>query len=165
MRVRILTNSLVSTDVPLAHAAYARSRERLLAAGVELHEMRADGRQKPSRSADSGASLHAKAVVVDREHALIGSMNLDPRSRLHNTELAVLVNSSEFARGIGAFFDEAIQPARAYQLVLAASDPPHLVWITEEGGAAVRHEREPFASWWRRFLTNVLAVLVPEELL
>ena len=165
VRVRILTNSLVSTDVPLAHAAYARSRERLLAAGVELHEMRADGRQKPSRSADSGASLHAKAVVVDREHALIGSMNLDPRSRLHNTELAVLVNSSEFARGIGAFFDEAIQPARAYQLVLSASDPPHLVWITEEGGAAVRHEREPFASWWQRFLTNVLAAVVPEELL
>jgi putative cardiolipin synthase len=165
VRVRILTNSLASTDVPLAHAAYARSRERLLSAGVEIHEVRADGRQKASRSAGSGASLHAKAVVVDREHALVGSMNLDPRSRLHNTEMGVLVTSGEFVRGIGAFFDEAIQPARAYRLALSPDDRPHIVWITEDGGDAVRHEREPLASWWRRFLTNVLAVLVPEEML
>ena len=91
-------------------------------------------------------------------------MNLDPRSRLHNTEMGVLVNSSEFAREIGAFFDEAVQPVRAYQLVLLADDPSRIVWITEDGGASVRHEREPLASWWRRFLTNVLAVLVPEEM-
>jgi putative cardiolipin synthase len=165
VRVRILTNSLASTDAPVAHAAYARSRERLLAAGVELYEMRADGLQRISRTAESGASLHAKAVVVDREHALVGSMNLDPRSRLHNTEVAVLVDSSELARSIGAFFDEAIQPARAFQLVLSADDPAHIVWITEDGGAGVRHEREPLAGWWRRFLTNVLAVLIPEQLL
>jgi putative cardiolipin synthase len=165
VRVRILTNSLASTDVPFAHAAYARSRERLLSAGVELHETRADGRQAVSRSSGSGASLHAKAVVVDREHALVGSMNLDPRSRLHNTEMAVLVDSSELAASIGAFFDEAIRPAHAYRLVLSADDPPHIAWITEEGGAGVRHEREPPASWWRRFLADVLAVLVPEELL
>jgi putative cardiolipin synthase len=165
VRVRLLTNSLASTDAPEAHAAYARSRERLLGAGVELYEMRADGLQRLSRTAESGASLHAKAVVVDRQHALVGSMNLDPRSRLHNTEVAVLVDSSELARDIGAFFDEAIQPARAFQLVLSADDPAHIVWITEDGGVGVRHEREPLAGWWRRFLTNVLAVFIPEQLL
>jgi putative cardiolipin synthase len=165
VKVRILTNSLASTDAPVVHAAYARSRERLLAAGAELYEMRADALQRIARTGESGASLHAKAVVIDRTHALIGSMNLDPRSRLHNTEVAVLVESSELARSIGAFFDEAVQPARAFRLVLSADDPAHIVWITEDGGAEVRHEREPLAGWWRRFLTNVLAVLIPEQLL
>jgi putative cardiolipin synthase len=40
VRVRILTNSLASTDVPLVHTGYARYRPRLLACGVELHELR-----------------------------------------------------------------------------------------------------------------------------
>ena len=60
---------LASTDVPLAHAAYARSRERLLSAGVEIHEVRADGTLEDFTQRRIRASLHAKAVVVDREHA------------------------------------------------------------------------------------------------
>jgi putative cardiolipin synthase len=165
VQVRILTNSLASTDAPVVHAAYARSRERLLAAGVELYEMRADALHRTPRAGESGASLHTKAVVVDREYALVGSMNLDPRSRLHNTEVAVLVENSELAGSIGALFDEAIQPARAFQLMLSAGDPARIVWITTDGGAAMRHEREPLAGWWRRFLANVLAAFIPEELL
>ena len=165
VRVRILTNSLASTDAPAVHAAYARSRERLLASGVELYEMRADALSRAPRTGESGASLHAKAVVIDREHALVGSMNLDPRSRLLNTEVAVLVDSSELASSIGAFFDEATQSARAFQLVLSADDRPHIVWTTEGDGVEVRHEREPLASWWRRFLTSVLAIFIPEQLL
>src|SRR5262249_26201306 len=40
VRVRILTNSLASTDMPIAHAGYIRSRLPLLEAGVELSEVR-----------------------------------------------------------------------------------------------------------------------------
>ena len=165
VRVRILTNSLASTDAPVAHAAYARSRARLVAAGVELHEMRADARQRTPRPGQSSASLHAKAVVVDRQYALVGSMNLDPRSRRHNTEVAVLVENGELARDIGGFFDEAVHPARAFQVVLSANDPAGIVWITLDDGAVVRYEREPLAGWWRRILANVLAELIPEDLL
>ena len=39
VRVRILTNSLASTDVPVVHAGYARHRRALLRAGIELYEM------------------------------------------------------------------------------------------------------------------------------
>ncbi len=42
IRIRVLTNSLASTDAPAAHAGYARYRKQLLAQGVELHEMRTD---------------------------------------------------------------------------------------------------------------------------
>ncbi|MET0509569.1 MAG: phospholipase D family protein [Burkholderiaceae bacterium] len=44
VRVRILTNSLASTDVVAVHAGYARWREALLDAGVELFEYRREAR-------------------------------------------------------------------------------------------------------------------------
>ena len=42
VRVRILTNSLASTDVVPVHSGYVRYRQALLEAGVELHEYRVD---------------------------------------------------------------------------------------------------------------------------
>jgi putative cardiolipin synthase len=94
VRVRVLTNSLASTDVPAAYAGYERYRGRLLASGVELYEQKPDivareaGAKRPSLS---GSALHAKAIIVDRAAVIVGSMNLDPLSRLHNTEAAVPV--------------------------------------------------------------------------
>jgi putative cardiolipin synthase len=55
-----------------------------------------------------GGYLHTKAIVVDRRHVVVGSMNLDPRSRLHNTEVAVLLESAELGLRIGTLFDEAV---------------------------------------------------------
>src|SRR5204863_6067167 len=46
VRVRILTNSLASTDVAIAHAAYARYRSDLLAAGCEIYELRPDASRR-----------------------------------------------------------------------------------------------------------------------
>lgn len=170
VRVRILTNSLASTDTPLAHAGYARYRARLLAAGVELYEMRPDqprdavsGRHA---GASSSASLHAKAVVVDRRHALLGSMNLDPRSRLHNTEVALLLQSEQIGARLGTFFDEATQPAHVFRLAaVSRQDTLQIVWVTEEGSRQIRYYREPLAGPWRRLLSKVLGALAPEDLL
>jgi putative cardiolipin synthase len=170
VRVRVLTNSLASTDYfPLAHAGYARWRERLLGAGVELHEMRAEtpsdvrGRQ-PGRT--SSAYLHTKAVVIDRRDAIVGSMNLDPRSRLLNTEVALFVESPELGGRLGALFDDAVRPALAFRVQLAKADreQAELVWITEEDGKEVRYEREP-AGFWRRLLAKLLGAFAPESLL
>ena len=38
--VKILTNSLASNDVPIAHGGYARYRKDLLRMGVDLFELR-----------------------------------------------------------------------------------------------------------------------------
>jgi len=40
VRIRILTNSLASTDVPIVHAGYQHYRVPLLEEGVELYEVR-----------------------------------------------------------------------------------------------------------------------------
>jgi len=40
------------------------------------------------------ADLHAKIIVVDRQHALVGSANLSQRGLVHNHELGVVVTGS-----------------------------------------------------------------------
>jgi phosphatidylserine/phosphatidylglycerophosphate/cardiolipin synthase-like enzyme len=40
-------------------------------------------------------AIHAKSVVIDGDLGMIGSHNFDPRSRLHNTEAAVMFYGAE----------------------------------------------------------------------
>ena len=114
----------------------------------------------------SSAYLHTKAIVIDREHAIVGSMNLDPRSRLLNTEVALFVQSPELGSQLGALFEQAVGPALAFRVRLARTgqDQTEIVWITEENGKEVRYDREP-AGFWRRFLSQLLGIFAPEELL
>ena len=86
VRVRILTNSLTSKDVPAVTAKYKKYRKPLLDAGVELFELRAQPGIQPG-VVDTNpvvakfAWYHTKAVVVDREKVYIGPLNLDPRRK------------------------------------------------------------------------------------
>jgi putative cardiolipin synthase len=168
--VRLLTNSLASTDVPVVHAGYANIRSRLLAEGVEVHEMRptAMAGQPPAWriTGSSSASLHTKAIIVDRQRVLVGSMNLDPRSRQGNTEVAVQIESVALGEQIARLFDTAMIPARAFRVRLAAhpASAGALTWDAEDDGRAVQYDAEP-ASLWRRILARVLGWLVPEYLL
>ena len=82
-RVRILTNSLASTDVAIVHAGYAKRRKALLRMGVELYEFNSDWVRREGRGwwlgkGRSKASLHEKAFVLDRRIGFIGSMSLLP---------------------------------------------------------------------------------------
>ena len=169
VRVRILTNSLVSTDVPVVHAGYARYRPQMLACGVELFELRPNGlRAKPSRiGLSSGASLHTKAIAVDGGVVFIGSMNLDPRSKHLNSEVALRIDSGTLGRQLAALFDEATTPDQAFRVSLDepgnAKAPLH--WDGVENDQPVRYASEPLASLWRRWVTRLLGVLAPEELL
>lgn len=169
VRVSVLTNSLASTDVPVVHAGYARYRPRLLACGVELHEHRPGGTRSSSirPGLSSGASLHAKAVAVDRKVVLAGSMNLDPRSRLANTEVAVLIESAVLGGRLGTLFDEAASPEQAFRVELTepGNENAPLSWTGREEGRLVRYGSEPLASGWRRLVSSVLGALAPEALL
>jgi len=137
---------------------------------VEIYEMRPNEPPKARRSwksgASSGASLHAKLVMVDRRQVLIGSMNLDPRSRLHNTEVALLLESAQIGADLASVFEEAVRPERSFRLMLTGTAPEKrtILWITEEDSREIRYEREP-AGFWRRFFSRVLSSLTPEELL
>ncbi len=169
--VSILTNSLASTDVAIVHAGYARYRAPLLEAGVKLYELRAIPPAKKKRffhGKRTGISLHAKAFVIDRRMTFIGSMNIDPRSELLNTEIGVLVESPELSRELALFFNEAVDPDSSYQVHLAPPDKHgnrKLYWTGEPDGEPVIFKTDPKASIWRRVKTTFLRLFPIEGLL
>lgn len=166
VRVRILTNSLASSDVAAVHAGYSRYRGRLLEGGIELYEFKpiTQSRRKGRRVifGSARASLHAKTYVFDRDRAIIGSLNLDPRSIYLNTELALEIDSPIIAGELAVDFEELIQPEYSYRVELDSGAASGLKWTcTEEGRELVFHA-DPQASIWRR-LAVVLLRLLPIE--
>ncbi len=169
VRVRVLTNSLQSTDAPITFAAYDRYRVPMLEAGIELYEVRPQlgepnmprGGSLRSSSATPFA-LHAKVFVFDRRQVFIGSMNFDERSRRLNTELGVLVDSPELAKQIADRFEAAAQPANSYVLGLGPPGPsgkPTLTWTTVDGGARVTYDEEPPVDPWTSLRVEMLSLL------
>jgi putative cardiolipin synthase len=174
VRVRILTNSLASTDVVAVHAGYARYREALLAGGVELYEYRVDAKRPEPvghrlRLGSSGSALHAKVVIHDRKLVWVGSANFDPRSRRLNTEAGLLIESEALAEKLLSSMERDFTPQESWRLALekeADSSSRRMVWHGEENGKPVRHYREPGAGFWRSFSAGFYSLLPGlEELL
>jgi putative cardiolipin synthase len=164
VKVRVLTNSTATNDVLAAQAGYANTRTDLLEAGVELYELRPDSNMKREWSMVAGksrASLHAKALVIDRKTVFIGSFNLDPRSNAINTEIGVLIESPEVARQLTDFMDDGVTPGSAFQLTL---DPAgDLVWTTESNGAKLQLDTDPQTTFWHRLMLDMVGLLPIEE--
>ena len=167
VRVRVLTNSLLSTDVVPVHAGYRRYREPLLAAGVELYEVKPlPGAPNPRggalKSPSSGQfSLHAKAFVFDRKRLFIGSANFDQRSLHLNTEIGLMIESPELARQVVARFDTIAQPANSFVLALkkAPDGTRRISWQSVKDGKPVVYETEPGDDRWREFKVDLYAML------
>lgn len=170
VRVQVLTNSLSATDEDAVHAKYAAYRRRLLAGGVQLYELRAlpGGPKRASvHGASSGVSLHAKAVVVDDRHVFIGSLNLDQRSRLLNTEMGIVVDSAPLASAVRDYFTNAASPANAYELRLAADagGRRQMVWRWNDGVGVREETHDPGVGIARRLRVRLFALLPIEDLL
>ena len=176
VKVRVITNSLSSTDGIMAQSGYARHRIELLKGGVELYELKAKAKSKASRSlrrsAEAKSALHAKTYVFDRKEVYIGSFNFDPRSAKINTELGVVCDIPEMAQYIAStLFDEKIQQTTyKVELVIEIEDVDGIevpmekvVWIETENGKEIRHTTQPETSVWRRFNENVYSVLPIES--
>ncbi|MCE3284655.1 MAG: cardiolipin synthase [Steroidobacteraceae bacterium] len=163
LRVAVLTNSLAATDVAAVHTGYARVRRQLARGGVELYEMKRKagsphGRSQLSVTGSSGASLHSKAVLIDDRWVYVGSMNLDPRSAILNTEMGVLVDSPELAAQLREQWDLITSPELSYRVVIEPDG--ELVWYDRAGGRDRRSQHEPDASAMRRLGVTLLR-LVP----
>jgi putative cardiolipin synthase len=128
-------------------------RQKLLRGGVELYEMKrragsTTGRKHLSVTGSSGASLHTKAVLIDRRWVYVGSMNLDPRSAFLNTEMGILADSPELAEQLLQQFDFSTSPELSYRVRLEPDG--ELVWYDRGGGHDRRWQHEPDASFLRR---------------
>ncbi|HHH13891.1 MAG TPA: phospholipase D family protein [Thiolapillus brandeum] len=158
VKVRILTNSLASTDVSIVHAGYVRYRKALLRAGVELWELNRVTSKEERKEMSEGyvgrskSSLHAKSFVVDRRTLFIGSLNLDPRSVVQNTEIGVVIESPELAGEVANAFDRDV-PEEAFRLELVKepeTGQEKILWHGRVNGRRATLESEPHAGFWRK---------------
>ncbi len=158
VRLRMLTNSLESHDVPAVNSHYKRWRRPLVRGGAELYELRADAPIRhytdtpPVSSRFSG--LHTKAAVVDLRHVFVGSMNFDPRSSDWNLEMGVIVDSEPLARSLAAHMERDLQPERSWRVEEQPSG--QIVWRSSRGTLT----SQPARGFLQR-VEDVLFMLAP----
>ena len=167
VELKVLTNSLGATDVPVVHAGYSQYRERLLESGISLFELKRDATTRNLHSRlllpyRSHASLHAKYIVIDRRQVLIGSANIDPRSSNLNTEIAIAIDSEELARQVRVLFERTTEPDNCYRLSLEDSE---LSWHTVKQGEDMLYRHEPDTSLLKRIYVYLVGLLPIESLL
>jgi cardiolipin synthase C len=138
--VKIITNSLYSTDSVLAQAAYQSSKERIIEMGVELYEY------------NGPDTAHAKAAIVDGTAVFVGTYNLDPRSAFINREVGVIVNSSP-----NNFIAEEL-----YDILESHRKDSLLVGLNGQvQNLGQQKEKNKQASKKYRFLRQILKLFVP----
>ncbi|AYQ28137.1 MULTISPECIES: phospholipase D family protein [unclassified Polaromonas] len=175
VRVRVLTNSLASNDAPAAHVGYARYRKALLEMGIEIYEMRAEqegsfssfgsaalaGGSTGGSKGGSRASLHSKVVVMDDRLLVVGSMNLDLRSQLQNSEVAIVIRN----RAISAEATRLIEPTLASGAYRVELQDGQLVWRAPQGSQLKDTQVEPDASWGLKLMLKLIGPFAPDEML
>ena len=159
--VKVITNSLASTNHAIVHTGYAPSRKPLLKRGVKLYEYRVDqavgGAEDVEGAKLSEGNLHTKAFLVDRKVFFLGSFNMDPRSALINTELGVIIKSEEMGARLGEVTDAGL-PVRTYEVIL--NENGGLRWIGyDDNGEQFVLDKEPNTTWWQRTSTNMMRIL------
>ncbi|MFL5728578.1 MAG: phospholipase D-like domain-containing protein [Cytophagaceae bacterium] len=124
VKVRILTNSLASTDNLEAFSGYQRDRKKLLKTGVQIFEFRPDAAERFKVMAGGLQEkldyapvfgLHAKSMVIDGKIAVIGTFNLDPRSANLNSECVTVIYSEKLAAGVLKGMEEEFKPGNSWQ--------------------------------------------------
>jgi len=164
VRIVLVTNSLASNNHTPVHSAYSSYRKRLLKAGVELYEARADAaqviREDGSKELEQ-LTLHTKGLVIDRRYTFVGSLNLDPRSIEINTEMGVMIDSTDLGARLAENSNKRIANI-TYQLRL--DDKDKISWHANIDGQEVVETKEPLTTAWRRFQAWFLKIAPEKQL-
>jgi len=137
IKVKILTGGLDSNNHTSVHSHYRKYRRAILATGAELYEFRHDPSDYVRSLSNvppvtaSFISLHLKALIVDRDKLFIGSLNLDPRAMVINTENGIYLESETLGAMIADGFDLLTSPENAWRVTVNEEDK--LQWESSEG--------------------------------
>jgi putative cardiolipin synthase len=161
VKIRILTNSLASHDVPAVNSHYKQWRRPIIESGVQLYEIRPDAAIKPEVSDTPPTQaefmgLHVKALVVDRKRVYIGSMNLDPRSTRINSEMGVIIESEGLAQQLANQMERDMRPENSWNVQL--DEQGALRWASGDEVLT----RQPARSQWQR-VQDVFFMLFPSD--
>lgn len=152
IKMRLITNSLASTNHVAVHAHYRKYRRELLHAGVEIYELRADRQPGSEEKNHERMTLHTKAFEVDGKTLGLGSINLDPRSIEINSELIIFVESSELSGQLLEFLEQDLSWL-TWRVML--DDLGRIRWHFQAEGQEEVQRGEPGASLWRRIRANI----------
>ncbi|MDB5828605.1 MAG: phospholipase [Variovorax sp.] len=167
VKITVITNSLAATDEPVVHTGYRRYRADMLRLGADLYELSSVRTRQSVRLGLFGTTigrLHAKSAIFDRSTLFVGSMNFDPRSETHNTEIGLIIHSPEMAEQALKLM-EVLKQQGAYRLRFAKGSDSQLEWVSEEAGRQTVLTEEPDSDFWGRATLELLAPLTPESLL
>jgi len=146
VRIKVLTNSLYSTDAFYTVAALYPDLDWIARAGVELYAYDGAAPAAPQAAPGRGSArwgIHSKRAVLDGNTVLIGTYNIDPRSANLNSELMIVCQDNpELAQAVLSSIHERARRARRLT-----------------GNGQVLNEDALFgASGWRQKLYFVLAI-------
>lgn len=110
VKIRLLTNSSYTSDLPSVQAVYRNRRARALRAGVEIWEYRGT------------KMLHTKAMIIDGQVSAIGSYNLELLSHKFNAEVMVWVDDPLIAAEHHTKMEQVLK--RSVQVGVKTSGPP-----------------------------------------
>lgn len=99
VKIRLLTNSGYTTDVPVLHSAYLLHRKSFIKSGIEIWEYQGE------------KMLHTKSFIIDGLTTAFGSYNLDKQSHQFNTEVMIVARDSQIAAIHTQLLDNAIKDA------------------------------------------------------
>lgn len=176
IRVRVLTNSLSSTDGLMAQSGYSRWRYKLLEGGIELYELKTEIKIKTSKSLRRGekakSGLHAKTYIFDDKKVFIGSFNFDQRSLNINSEVGVIYDAPKMAHLISqSVFDKSINDI-AYSVKIADKninigdieiEKGDVYWIEIKNNKKIYFEYDPKTSFWRRLGEDFFSIMPIES--
>lgn len=154
VNIRILTNSLASTDNIEAFSGYQRDRELLLETGIRIFEFRPDAAERYEIMTGALQSeinftpifgLHAKTMVIDEKITVIGTFNLDPRSANLNTECMAIIHSENVAKAVLKGMEVEFKPENSWETTLTFN-PDSKVSV-----------KKRFKTWTR--------ILIPKDIL
>ncbi|WP_210324397.1 phospholipase D family protein [Aestuariivirga litoralis] len=175
LAVQILTNSLSSNNLITVHSGYARYRKKLLRAGVELYELKANRKTETEKAKEdaktsrvkkffgaSSSTLHAKVFILDRQKLFISSFNFDPRSIFLNCEMGILMESAVLARNQLRQVEQQLR-RNSYRLELL--DGHRLIWLDLQRRKIGVLGREPDTGLSRRIMVWLISKLPLEWML
>jgi putative cardiolipin synthase len=125
VKIRLLTNSLGSTDNFEAFSGYQKDRKEILEIGVSIWEFKPDAKVRykimiPERQTiykyKPTFGFHSKTIIIDGKISVIGSYNFDPRSANYNTECISVLRSKVFSDHLLKYVEEEFLPENSWPI-------------------------------------------------